>query len=370
MLFLGFAALGDDMQSRIFSAISILSIVSLLPGCGFLPGFAIWEDPAIYVFSVSDVANQLTCELQDFAANQETQQRQIKNPKNDPAHYKWVLDVNSDIAMKLNLTTDTAGYVNFTGINLAKLGFESLAQFVSTTSSVPSLGAKATGKRTRTVEVDFSASAKPLASLPKNAEGRTYNCTHLKLDKNLVSHLFLEDWLTNYFWRINDDYLHRPVPSQYKMSQVELSSGIFLGVDVSGGSTPALTGGGKTFIVPINGLGLDYNPDYSHKIDMVIKVCDNSPTTFTYFKDGKTVTEDVPNPCYKKPNVYESDSLKRQQCRIYSYIVPLLTGVQPPPDIDKSKDEHWTCTKEGVYVPKPNPPSSKPPSPEAPALLN
>jgi len=342
------------MKCRISIIAALLS--TALSGCAFLPGFALWEDPAIYAFSASDVANQISCELQDFVTLQK--EIQTNTPANDPNHYKWVLDDQSDVSVKLDLTTDTSGYVDFTGINVAKLGFESFAQFISTTSSVPSLGAKASGKRTRTVEIDFTVSPAALKSQPKKGT-KTYNCVRWSLNNNLATHLFMEDWLNKYFYRINDDYQHKPIPNQLKIQQVELSSAIFLAVDISGGATPALAGGGSTFIVPINGLGLDYNPDYQNKVDMTMKMCDNSPTTFTYEKNGKPVYVSVPNPCYKQPTARFPVSLLKEQCLIYSYLSPLLPQVQPPKDIDAGPDRHLVCTKEGFYVPKENPPSSK-----------
>jgi hypothetical protein len=348
------------MASRAICAIVLpLTISTLLSGCGFLSGFSFWEDPAIYAFSVSDVANQVACELQDFVSEQ--RDFQLNRELNDPKRYKWVLDEASDVTVKLQLQTDHQGYVNFTGINLAKLGFESLAHFVSSTSSVPSLAAKATAKRTRTVEVDFTVSPKPFAQNVSSGHKKPYNCEQWSLGNNPATHLYLKDWLENYFERINWDYQHKPIPNQLKIQSVDLTTQIFLAVDVSGGATPTLLGGGSTFIVPINGLGLDYNPDYQHKIDMNMKMCNNS-----YAVDAQTKFDRL-NPCYAKAdtdNTRLPTALLYRQCKIYADLVPLLPGVTPPKDIPLgirgNASYHLTCNKLGQYVPRMDAPLSMP----------
>ena len=95
-------------------SIALISF-SLCGGCGFLPGFGFLEDPALYAYSVDDVANQVSCELQSFMAVQIAAE-QKKLPKD---RYKWVLD-EGDVSVKLSLQTDTQGYVNFTGVNISK----------------------------------------------------------------------------------------------------------------------------------------------------------------------------------------------------------------------------------------------------------
>jgi hypothetical protein len=352
------------MASRWIGIILLLTTSTILVGCSALSGFSFWEDPAIYGYSVSDVANQISCELEAFADEQK--KSEVKKDPNSNDHFKWVLDESSDVSVKLNLTTDHQGYVDFTGINLAKLGFTSLASLVapsSSTSLVPSLGAKVSAKRTRTAEIDFTVSAKPLKANKPSTGGPAYNCQNFSLHNNPLTHLFLKDWLGTYFERINADYHNKPVPNQLKIQQVELSSAIFLAVDVSAGATPTLLSGGSTFIVPINGLGLDYNPDYQHKIDMTIKMCDNS-MTYDYVA-GKWQG----NPCYKDDKTTNSklpNGLLDEQCKIYSYLVPLLSGVKPPKDKEGAGGTHWVCNKEGIYVPKEDAPFSKPLPPRTP----
>jgi hypothetical protein len=135
--------------------------------------------------------------------------------------------------------------------------------------------------------LNFSVSAKALrqeetAPEDKNANGesqQTVHCQKWKTTDNPVTRLYLKDWLNNYFETINVEYvdltktpyedkdltsalLHRgrplipppPVPAQFKMQSVVLSTTILLIGDISGGATPNLLGNGSTFIVPVNGI--------------------------------------------------------------------------------------------------------------------
>lgn len=336
------------------SFVFLVTFGLLCGSCAMLPGFGLLEDPAIYAFSVSDVANQVACELQEFMAEQIDAEK-----KKVAAHqetYKWVLD-EGDVSVKLSLQTDSQGYVDFTGVNVAQLGLQSLASFIAVQSKVPILAAKLSAKRTRTVQVDFTVSPKPFATDKINKadpKSKTYNCDKFSLTNNPLTHLYLEDWLYDYFYKINDDYTNKPIPNQLKIQSVELSSQILLAVDISGGATPNLLGNGSTFVVPINGLSLDYNPDYSHKIDMTMNVCDDSATTV----DGRFVKL----PCFSSNNNTNLPILLLiRQCQIYGDLQPLLSGVKPPKDIPPPvppryglppapSGYHLTCVKTGLYV--------------------
>jgi hypothetical protein len=254
-----------------------------------------------------------------------------------------VLD-EGDVDVKLALNTDTQGLVNFTGVNVAKLGLESLASFVATQSKVSTLAAKLTAKRTRTVVVDFTVSPKPVTT--------DNHCQKFLVTKTPLFRLYLEEWLDKYFDQINYDYQNKPIPNQLKIQSVDLTTQIAFAVDISGGATPNLLGNGSTFIVPINGLSLDYSPDYSHKIDMTMKLCDNSAVSEG---DSKQV---INNPCFPDPAHPDKPILPRalldKQCQIYAYIEPLLPGVKPPKDIPVNNAYRLSCNKKGVYAKKPN----------------
>jgi hypothetical protein len=342
-------------------SLGIFIVFSLISGCSFLPGFGIFEAPALYFITVGEVANQVACELQEFMSEHE-------NDKADAEH-RWVL-ANEDASVKLALQTDDSGYVNFTGVNVAKLGFESLARFVSTQSSVPTLAAKLSAKRTRTVQINFSVSPKALRNDPtvkkvtNLATGKQIepNCAKTTQANNPIESLYLRDWLTNYFETINfttkkqwdnpagnnnltDNFLRTvrhvaspdAIPKQFKIQSVELSTTILLAADVSGGATPHILGNGSVFILPVNGLSFDYSPDYSHKIDITLNMCDNLDTT---------------NSCHQGESSTSFNPLLQTQCAVYAQLVPLLSGVKPPRDYEDALGVQYTCTKSGKYVRK------------------
>jgi hypothetical protein len=120
---------GVDVTRNVGAVCLALSLITapIFSGCAFLPGFALWEDPAVYAFSVSDIANQVSCELQEFMIAQIATEKGKRKAGEET--YKWVMD-EGDVSVHLGLQTDTQGYVNFTGVNVAKLGLESLASFV------------------------------------------------------------------------------------------------------------------------------------------------------------------------------------------------------------------------------------------------
>lgn len=140
--------------------IEFLFTATILGGCAFFPGFGIFEDPALYILPVGVVANQVACDLQEFTHEQHLLDDQEKhlNPLR-----RWRL-ADEDVGVKLTLATDTSGYVNVTGVNVAQLGLQSLVSFVATQNKISTVAAKISGKRSRTVTVSFSVS--PNSSLP------------------------------------------------------------------------------------------------------------------------------------------------------------------------------------------------------------
>jgi hypothetical protein len=361
------------MRSRaLIRLIKIFLVVALsqtASGCGFLAGFGLFEQPTLYYLDVAEVATQVACELEEFVAqHQDDPLYTGTNPK--VPYHRWVL-ADDDIAVKLTLQTDESGYVNFTGINVAQLGLASFQSFILATTSgkttVPSLAAKASAKRTKSVVISFSVGAKSLASSPKvtvsdqgSDKVTTVPCAAWKKTKNAITSLYLKDWLNNYFETINGDHypdagykdtpnttsvtdtllrdartsgIILPVPNQFKIQSVELSTTILLAVDVSSGASPNVLGNGTVFILPVNGLSLDYNPDYSHKIDITLNVCDNSVQSDPLDSKRKLI-----NPCHQKEVAFALTGQLVKQCQIYSWLEPILSGVKPPPDVDVDSD--------------------------------
>jgi hypothetical protein len=346
-----------------------------LSGCGFLPGFGVLEDAPLYYLPVGTIANQVACEVQEFVADQ-------NKKKADGFHLgRWRIS-NDPVSIKLSLTTDNSGYVNFTGVNVASLGLSSLAAFITTQSKVPTLAAKLSAKRTRTVTVAFTVSPNPfpssLGSARDPATGAvvglrdpvtgaliTLNCAKNFRKDDPLTRLFLRDWLTNYFETINTldrdqsfppsdkitDNLARAmrhvaqpdaIPEQFDIQSVDLTTQIYLAADVSGGATPNVLGNGSVFILPISGLSFDYNPDYTHKIDLTINMCDSLPI-------DSVCNDNRP----KAPTGYEP--ILDRQCKIYADLAPLLK-VNPPREYEgggKYCSGRCKCNKDtGTYSQK------------------
>jgi hypothetical protein len=277
--------------------------------------------------------------LQEFMLVQQDDQIAKQN-------HRWLLGVE-DVAVKLQLSTDNQGYVNFTGIDAAKLGFEAVANLIAKQASVPSLGAKLSAKRSRTVQIAFTVSPKPLQEPKRSANAapdteRT-NCSEWKKRANPANSLYLKEWLTKYFQTVNrnDDLSKYDEP--YKMQTIQLTTAILIGVDISAGATPRVLGNGNVFIVPVHGLNLDFSPTYSHKIDLTVTVCDNS------LKEVEG-TKKKYRPCVDKMFLAHRTPQLEQQCQLYSRIAPLFTkDVKPPRDIMEN-GQLWTCSKDkGKY---------------------
>lgn len=332
----------------LFALLSAVVLSVLLLGCAFFPGFGLLEDQPLYYLPVAQVATQVACELQDFLITRET----------DPVYQeqRWVI-AKDNVSVKLTLQTDQQGYVDFTGINLAQLGFGSLQELITSTTSggvsIPSLGAKLSAKRTRTVVIKFTVAANLLDSAKHNVATETvtnsFICTKDRPTANPATSLYLRDWLDNYFQTINiglgpyksrgNDisdaalniarHLVQPpdIPPQFRIQSVELSTQLLVAADVSAGATPQILGNGSVFLIPINGLGVDYNPDYSDKIDLTIPICDRK-------FDSNCAPKEAPNQQTngaQKKALQISDMLV-QQCSLYAKLAPLLASetVSPP----------------------------------------
>jgi hypothetical protein len=314
---------------------------SFISGCGFLPGFSLLESPTLYYIPVAEFANRVACELQEFM-NEHMNDRSYAN-------HRWVLS-DDDVKVVLALQTDDQGYVNFTGINAAQIGLNNLQAFIASQSKLSTLGAKLSAKRTKTVAVTFSVSPTTLekTGIPNANCATIYNETPL-------TRLYLRDWLNNYFETINESFgnpkvayqdlsasdflLHNvlrplvpppPVPKQFKIQTVELSTTLVLVADVSAGLNQNVFGNGTTFLVPINGLGVDYNPDYSHKLDITLNICDSTDLTSC-------------NPTI--PNI----KVLTAQCTQYGLLNPLLPDVKPPKDYT-ADGKHYRCNRQGKYT--------------------
>jgi hypothetical protein len=308
---------------KAFGCCFALASLAVLPACGFLPGFGLLEDAALYYLPVDSVASRVACELQDFLLEYEAHA--------DQYNHKWVLS-NSPVSIKLSLTTDQSGYVNFTGVNVTQLGLGALQNFITATTqgkvTTPSLAAKLSGKRTRSVEVDFTVSPSDLDStLYPNAgadkSSPPVNCTKWRQTDNPVQSLYLKEWLGNYFNTINLPAPESEIPGtadnvmkDVEIQQVELTTAFQIVADLSGGATPNVLGNGSVFILPVGGLSLDYSPDITHKVDIIMKLCNRAVDDQTCFAKAGQI----------KPWQLISDV----QCKFYSALSPIMSGVSNP----------------------------------------
>ena len=319
-----------------FKFFLLFGLGSVTSGCAFLPGFGILEDPILYYLDVSEVANQVACELQEFMWEQQNDQNSRSR--------RWLLD-DDDVPVKLTLSTDNQGNVNFTGIDAAKLGFEAIADLITKQSSVPSLGAKLSAKRSRTVQIAFAVSPKPLSAQKLTKANlndpsdfpQTVNCRSYRDRANPATALYLKQWLKNYFYTVN--YKEKAEePEQFKMQSINLTTAILIGVDLSAGATPRVLGNGNVFILPVHGMNLGFSPSYSHKIDMTLRVCDNSFEKHSKFR-----------PCLDTPYETTLTAKLREQCKLYSKLVGILKDVTSPKDVMQN-GKHLRCDKsDGEY---------------------
>lgn len=326
----------------------------LIAGCSFLPGFGLLESPSLYYIPVSEVANQVACELQDFTHYYRKKYglgiatksgiHYLRTSKPQP---QWVPGTD-DASVTLKLQTDDTGSVTFTGINVAGLGFTSLAEFITKAGSVPSLGAKVSPSRTKVVTIVFAVPVTP----------DEVSCSGLALSPTRM--LFLKEWLNNYFDKINVTQTHEanvekiyqkqvcdPTGTDFfsppcildgvTFTSVDLNTQFKIAVDVSAGATPTLFGG-TAFLLPINGVSGDYNPDYVNSIDIKLGICKNQNNACDTKPEGK-----------REPwtQLYED------QCRFSAIANSVLTGgvtVKTPPDVENGT--RLTCDpKQGCYVP-------------------
>jgi hypothetical protein len=357
----------------------LLFVATTFGGCGFFPGFGILEDPVLYILPVGVAANQVACELQEFM----NEQRLLNERETRlDTRRRWRLS-DEDAGVKLTLSTDTSGYVNFTGVNVAQIGLQNLVSFIAAQNKVSTLAAKVSGVRSRSVTVSFTVSPDPLPSSfttlfdpitgknvlltdPVTGKPISWNCKQNWRADNPLTSLFLRDWLTSYFENINTldknqtfppathvtDNIARTIrqvaypdaiPEQFKVQSVDLSTQFKIAIDVSGGATPNLLGNGSVFILPINGLSLDYSPDYLNKVDITLNMCDS-------WEEG--------SPCSgtKNPKVWRP--ILDKQCDIYAKLAPLLTVKPPREYVGKGPNCTGTCICSkytGKYGPKPPP---------------
>jgi hypothetical protein len=253
---------------------------------------------------------EVQCEIYRFVDN-ENGPNQIARKGHE------LLDPSKGAGVVLILQTDLSGYVQYTGVNLSKLGFPSLAELVTTTTNkVPSLQAKANGQTTVSAEVDFTVAqsrtapaketAPPNIALKQSDYNKSTIYENVKfesVDKNHPNGKFhaklvgasqqspfpQADCLNAPFYRAYlelwlDDWLSRYKPYREKSleegepfvcgTKVTLKSMFKVLFDVSAGVNAFAA---PPIILPISGFNVDASPDYSHSIAITFALQDPKP---------------------------------------------------------------------------------------------
>jgi hypothetical protein len=252
---------GKAMPSRIQRALLALCFCTGLAGCSgdyrtgdwlWWPGFNPITAGYTYQIPVHDVAFEVQCEIYKFL-------------NEEPDKARPLLAKDKGAGVSLNLQTDLSGSVQYVGVNLEKLGLNSLAELVTQTNKTPSLQAKASGKATVSAQVDFTVQQ------TKNPNFLA-KCDKWLAPENAFKHaylqLWLDDWLFKYkpyqAWFYNDENF---ICGQ----KVTLKSQFLIGVDVSAGVNSFMA---PPIILPISGFNVDANPDFTHYVQITLGLSD------------------------------------------------------------------------------------------------
>lgn len=206
------------------------------------------ESHYVYNMPVANVANQVRCELNSF----------IRKRQSDDKKYEFALS-RTDADVKLNLQSQYGGYVQYLGIDFNRLGFTSLADLVTASQKTPSLGAKVSPTSTVYAEVAMKVPQK----LDKKESIRNF-CKQLGEETSqVIKKLYIEEWLTNFFDKAR-------AMDGISMSTVKLHTDFVIAVDINSGVNPFF---GNTYLLPISGLNVDFNPKFTHSLDITLNLC-------------------------------------------------------------------------------------------------
>ncbi len=252
-----------------------------LAGCGAsFPGFSALEQPYLYDLPVSSVTTQVQCEIREFLLDQ----------KKLPGAF-----FGGPIKIDLTLQTDFNGSVQYVGVDFSKAGLDSIAKLIAQTSGKPSLGAKVQGKKT--VSAVFTTQFDP----KDISDPQFTHCNDHEFGTkyDLMRHLFLKQWLTNYFEAMRRDMSKTDDKGRLQfrsasLTQVKLSTQFQIGVDVAFGTNPFFPH--PFVIIPFSGLNLDFSPSASHKLDITLPMCNPAGNSGCYLKSRGWAHEEPTRP--------------------------------------------------------------------------
>jgi hypothetical protein len=260
-----------------------------LAGCGAsFPGFSALEQPYLYDLPVSSVTTQVQCEIREFLLDQ----------KKLPGAF-----FGGPIKIDLTLQTDFNGSVQYVGVDFSKAGLDSIAKLIAQTSGKPSLGAKVQGKKTVSAVFTTQFAPKDIS----DPQFTHCNDHEFGTKYDLMRHLFLKQWLTNYFEAMRRDMSKTDDKGRLQfrsasLTQVKLSTQFQIGVDVAFGTNPFFPH--PFVIIPFSGLNLDFSPSASHKLDITLPMCNPAGNSGCYLNPEGGRTKSLQDPkCKQEGNI-------------------------------------------------------------------
>jgi hypothetical protein len=299
-----------DTRKALFALLGCVSLGGCAGDFLWWPGFNPISTAYVDAIPVRDVAFEVQCEIYRFIDNENAN-------KTGPA----LLDPAKGAGVTLILQTDLSGSVQYTGVDLSKVGFTSLGSVVAASNKIPSLQAKGTGKATVSAEVDFvlaqsktgpkdvgakapanmliktsdlkaryqNASFSPVPGQPgvfkpesatNQAPSTNYFPSANCANQNPVKHAFLELWLDDWLARYKSSETAYARTDPYVCNtKVTLKSQFQVVIDVSAGVNPI---GQLPIILPISGFNVDASPDFSHSLQISFSLKDPDPKHAAY----------------------------------------------------------------------------------------
>jgi hypothetical protein len=290
------------MLRRISRILFAQFVVVILGGCAldplWWPGFNPIGTAYVDTIPVASVATEVQCEIYEFLAEEAK-----GGEKNKP-----LLDPTQTAGVSLILQTDLSGSIQYLGIDLQRLGFNSLSQLVALSNKNPSLQAKATMNDTISAQVDFtvaqsSVPPKAVDKMPppqlvsandakeqfQNVKFQRVNATTFsavpepRIEKQRKNYflprsacdehplkraylyLWLKDWLIKYKASVEKQ------PKFICNTKVTLKTQFKVAVDVSAGVNPLLS---TPLLLPISGFNIDASPDWLHSLSITFAMQD------------------------------------------------------------------------------------------------
>lgn len=305
--------------------LALLSFLLLVSGCAdMLPFAGFGGSLALGPFRhyvqnlpVQRVVKQVECELREFLT--EFEKLQLKKIGEGKRPSNLYLDPAQAASIVLNLQTEEAGGVTYTGVDLSKIGLTTLGALVSASNKIPNLQARAQIKGTVSAQLDLAIPqtikdfplesnedqkklARQLANLKadladikfrlgvpglKPSESSSHN---KKADKpafvrglmhappcpeglesilRYSDFLYLKQWLLGFF----DGYANDPDITESCLTKLTLKTSFQLLVDFSGGANLAAV---PIIILPISGINLSYSPAFTHSIQITFGLAKNN----------------------------------------------------------------------------------------------